>query len=286
MTAFDPIRRSLLIAGAGVAVSAFRPGDSLFAPKADLIARWRAHDPNGDVVADHDAWADLLSRRLSVDRAGVARVAYGDFTSADRRQLDDHLARLAAVDVDRMTRPRQYAFWLNLYNAAVVQTVLTHYPVRSIQDIDTSPGLFSNGPWKAPAVRVGGATLSLDDVEHGVLRPIFKDPRIHYAVNCAAVGCPNLRGEPYVSARLDAQLDEQARLYVNDPRGIGFDRRGGPVVSRIYAWFCEDFGRNDAEVLDHIRRYAAPDLLRRLNGVDEIAETRYDWALNDAATAG
>lgn len=276
-------RRAILTAGLAIPLLAFRSGDSLFAPSAKAIERWRPHDPSSTTTVDHSAWAAILARLHVMDDAGVARVHYGRATTEDRQAVTAYLIAMAAVPVARLNRSEQIAYWINLYNAGVLSTVLAHYPVRSIQDIDTSPGLFASGPWKAPDLRVGGTALSLDDIEHGIIRPFAKDPRIHYAVNCGAVGCPNLLGEPYVADRLDAQLDAQAAAFVNHPRGVAFDREDRLVVSRIYAWFCEDFGDTDAGVLTHIRQYAAPDLLRRLRGVTRIEDARYDWALNDAA---
>ena len=287
-------RRSFLKRGATTVATltlapplmAFRSGDSLFAPDAEAIPGWDAHDPASTLQVDHGPWAALLQKLHVTDEAGVARLRYGAAAVEDRANLDAYLARLAATPVAKLNRPEQFAYWTNLYNAETIRTVLAHYPVRSIQDIDTSPGLFSSGPWKAKTIRVGDASLSLDDVEHGILRPYFPDPRIHYAVNCAAIGCPNLRNEPFLAARLEQQLEEQAAAYVNDSRGVSFDREGRLVVSRIYAWFCEDFGDTEAGVLAHIRQYARPNLQRRLRGVSRIEDARYDWALNDAATAG
>jgi Protein of unknown function, DUF547 len=126
-----------------------------------------------------------------------------------------------------------------------------------------------------------GVTLSLDDIEHGILRPIFKDPRVHYAVNCASVGCPNLGTEAFTGAKLNAQLEQAAKDYVNSPRGVRFDN-GEPVVSSIYVWFIDDFGGTDQGVLNHLRKYAAPDLGQRLAGVKALGGDAYDWSLNDA----
>lgn len=283
----DKIARRTFLTGALAApLLGFRSSDSLFAPSAEAIERWRPRDPVAAIRVDHGGWAKLLGKLRTIDAAGVARIRYGAATADDRQALDTYIADMGALPVARLARPEQFAYWINLYNASVVRTVLNHYPVRSIQDIDTSPGLFSSGPWKAKTIKVGDALLSLDNVEHGVLRPFFKDPRIHYALNCAAIGCPNIRGEPFVADRLDAQLREQAIAYVNDPRGVAFDREGRLVVSRIYAWFCEDFGETDQGVLAHIRKYAAPDLRRRLQGLKHIEDAHYDWALNDASSTG
>lgn len=256
------------------------------APRAELWERWTAHDPASAAAVDHSAWDRFLARylRLPPDGRGATRVAYGEVTPDDRRELERYVEGLAATRVSALARDEQFAFWANLYNALTVRVVLDRYPVRSIRDIDISPGWFADGPWGAKLVRVEGEELSLDDVEHRILRPIWRDPRVHYAVNCAAVGCPSLRPRAFRAATLDADLDEAARAFVNDPRGVRVE--GGRVVaSRIYAWFREDWG-TDAAVLDHLRAHAAPALRAELEGRTTIDGHAYDWSLNDAAPGG
>ena len=134
-------------------------------------------------------------------------------------------------------------------------------------------------------ITVEGEPLSLDDIEHRILRPIWRDPRIHYAVNCASVGCPNLQAKPFEAADLDRMLDMAAIDFVNSPRGVRLDARR-LRVSSIYVWFEEDFGGDDAGVIRHLMAYATPGLAMRLQRLDEIAGHGYDWSLNDAAQEG
>lgn len=284
-----PLRRRLLgcLAAlvATVPLAGFTDAESLFAPSADLWPRWQAHDPNGTGAPDYAAWNRLLATYLTTDGAGVSRFDYGAVTPEDRAALDRHVAALAAEPVSGLTRPRQFAYWINLYNALTVQVVLAHYPVETIRDIDISPGLFADGPWDAPLVEVEGEALSLNDIEHRILRPIWRDPRIHYAVNCASVGCPNLAPTAYRAETLERDLDRAARAYVNDPRGVSMER-GRVTVSKIYNWFHEDFGSSEVRVIEHLKRYAEPDLARRLDRLGRIDGTVYDWSLNDARAAG
>jgi hypothetical protein len=159
--------------------------------------------------------------------------------------------------------------------------VLDHYPVRSIRDIDISPGLFANGPWREPLVSVDGKALSLDDIEHHILRPIWREPRIHYIVNCASAGCPDLPPEALTAENADAVMDRAARAYINHPRGARM--AGGKLfVSKLYRWFAADFG-DEAGLADHLRRYAEPGSGAALAGTREIGYGRYDWSLNDCA---
>ena len=256
--------------------------EALFAPKAELWERWEAHDPEATGRIDHGPWRRLLAAYVSRDAAGVNRVAYGRVTPADREALGDYIAGLAALPIGAYSRAEQLAYCINLYNALTVRLVLDHPGVGSIHDIDLSPGLLASGPWGKKLVRIEGAEVSLNDIEHRILRPIWKDARIHYAVNCAAVGCPNLRRTAFTGENAEALLELAARDYVNNPRGARFDGQGGLVVSSLYSWYREDFGGGEAGVLAHLRRYAEPQLARRLEGVDTIARDRYDWTLNRA----
>lgn len=256
--------------------------EALFAPSKDLWPRWTAHDERSTYVVDHSVFDRLLARYLGVDDAGVARFAYGRVTPADREALRGYLKALAAVPVSRLSRREQLAFWINLYNALTVDVVLAHYPVRSILDINISPGLFARGPWDNPLIQVEGEPLTLNDIEHRILRPIWNDARIHYAVNCASVSCPNLQRHAFSGATADRMLDAAARAYVNDRRGARIEGGGRLIVSKIYDWYQEDFGGSEQGVIAHLRSYAAPALAAALTGV-RIDSYEYDWSLNDAS---
>ena len=277
-------RRSILAAGlaGGALVTTARPAGA--APASDLWPRWTTHDPDGTLSVDHATWDGFLSQYRREDAAGVARINYSAVTDADRRALDGYLQQLASTPVDSLSRPEQFAYWANFYNALTLQVILDHYPVDSIRDVDISPGLFSNGPWGAKLVTVAGEELSLDDMEHRILRPIWQDPRIHYAVNCAAVGCPNLLPQALRPATLETDLEAAARAYVNDPRGARIDGDGDLIVSSIYDWFEEDFGGSEVGVLAHLRRYADGPLVAALAGRTRIDDNDYDWTLNDTTS--
>jgi hypothetical protein len=252
------------------------------APKADLWQRWTAHDPGATATIDHSPWDRFLKTYVSAFPDGVNRVAYARVSDAGRERLDRYIDVLTAVPISVYSRDEQRAYWINLYNALTVQVVLNHYPVKSIRRI--KPNLFSIGPWRKKLITVEGEQLSLDDIEHRILRPIWRDPRLHYAVNCAAIGCPNLQTEAYTASNTDALLDRGAQKYVNNARGAAF-RNGRLIVSSIYEWFQEDFGNSDQGVIQHLQRYAEPALASRLNGAKRISGDRYDWTLNDAARA-
>ncbi len=249
-------------------------------PKAELWPRWSAFDAASTRIIDHSAWDRWLGEYVMTSRDGVNLVSYGRVTSLDRRALDGYIAMLAATRVSRLNRAEQMALWINLYNALTVKVVLDRYPVESIQRIGISPGWFSIGPWGRKLVRVEGEQVSLDDIEHRILRPIWRDPRIHYVVNCAAIGCPDLARLAYTGARLEAMLEAAASGHINNWRGADFED-GELYVSSLYDWYVEDFGGSEGAVLAHLRRYAEPELLRRLNKISGISGYRYDWDLNE-----
>lgn len=256
---------------------AFSPSVSTAAGEANKLAAWSA---NSAIEVDHGAWRDFLARYVVASPDGINRVRYGAVADEDRRSLDGYIVQMAVVDPTALGKDEAFAYWTNLYNALTVDLILDRYPVKSIRDI--KPSLLAIGPWKMIVVAVNGQQLTLDDIEHGILRARWKDPRTHYAVNCASIACPNLRAEPFTGENLGEALDQAARDYVNNERGVHFDKSGRLVASSIYDWFREDFGGSEQGVIDHLLRYAEPALAERLRRTRDIAKYEYDWTLNDA----
>ncbi len=252
------------------------------APAPEPWAQWQAYDPAASATIDHGEWDRFLKIYVRLGKDGIARLAYAAVTPADRAALAAYVDRLADIAPSRFARPEQLAYWINLYNALTIKTVLAHFPVQSIRDIRISPGLFAAGPWGKKLVAVEGEKLSLDDIEHRILRPIWHDPRVHYAVNCASLGCPNLAQEAYRADNFERLLETGARDYINHARGARVEN-GRLRVSSIYVWFHEDFGDSDAGVIAHLRRYGAPALAAALADTARIDGHDYDWTLNDAA---
>jgi hypothetical protein len=242
----------------------------------------------GQPAAAEGAYADLLARYIVVGSDGINRVDYTGWqaASADRQALFAFVERQAGLRPSAMAPAERFAYWTNLYNALTLKVVLDAYPVGSIREIRSKGRLFDlkslAGPWRTRLVTVEGRQMSLDDIEHGRLRAEFGDPRIHYAVNCASIGCPNLLARPWQAATLEADLDAAARAYVNHSRGVTVLGEGRLRVSSLYKWYVEDFGGSDAGIVVHLRRYAAPPLAARLDGRVRIVDDGYDWSLNDA----
>ncbi len=273
----------VILAGLGGGAALFSAPASAASP-AEAFAAFRA---GSEATVDHSAWDRLLKAYVVLGDDGIARADYARFKAEGHAAVKQYVRDLEAVDVAALDRPEQFAFWANLYNAKTIDVVLDAYPVRSIKDIRLGGGLlatFTGGPWKAKVTKVAGMELSLDDIEHAILRPIFKDPRVHYAVNCASIGCPNLGPEAFTGTDLERQLDAAARVYVNHPRGATVSK-GGLVVSSIYSWFQTDFGGDDQGVIAHLRTYGNDSLKSELSGVTSIRDHAYDWSLNDTRPA-
>lgn len=225
---------------------------------------------------DHSAWDALLKRHVVVQPgAHASKVDYAGF-ARDRAALKGYLGALSAVPrgtFDAWPRDERKAFLINAYNAFTVEKILARYPdIGSIWDF----GKIFGNPFKDKFFELLGAPMSLDGIEHGMLRRrgAYDDPRIHYAVNCASIGCPMLREEAYVAARLEAQLDEQAARFLSD-RSRNRYRDGRLEVSKIFNWFAEDF----EPLPKYLERHAA--VLGYPGGDVPIGFLDYDWALND-----
>ena len=243
----------------------------------ELDKRFSAHDESSTKSIDHSVWNGILMSYLDVNHpSGVNRFDYASFSTDDSQELDDYIGMLESTVIDGFKRDEQMAYWINFYNALTVRVILDHYPLKSIRDISL-PGSRS-GPWKAKLVTVKGVQLSLDDMEHAILRPIWKDARIHYAVNCASIGCPNLAATAYTAANLESMLDNAAGEYINHPRGVNRKSRR-LELSSIYKWYSEDFGDRN-ELKAHLLKYAKGDTVDMIKGASGSPRYDYDWDLN------
>jgi hypothetical protein len=275
----SPMRTLLLLL---IGVVAIGVASASAAPPAQLWERWLAHDPDSMDRIDHSEWDAFLTRHVRIGGDGVHRIAYGAVSPADRASLSGYLQRLGRVPISTYARSEQAAFWINLYNALTVQLVLDHYPIATIRDIGISPAASGrSGIWDRKLIEVEGEMLSLNDIANRILRPIWRDPRIHYALSCAALGCPNLQPGPFEGDRLEQQLSKAAMGYINDPRCIQIEgRRLG--LSSMYRWYRDDFGGTDRGIINHLMAYAEPRLAMVLQGFDQISDDGFDWRLNDA----
>ncbi len=253
------------------------------APKADLWPVWLANNPASTATIDHSVWDQFLKTYVRTGAPdGINRVAYAAVPNTEKAALQTDIARLEAVRIDDFNRNEQRAYWMDLYNEATVLLILQHLPVKSILDIHLGGGLFTRGPWDSKFLMIEGRQLSLNDIEHRIIRPIWPDPMNHYGLNCASLGCPNLMPQAFTADNLVSLLAQNARDYINNPAHVNVTG-DGLSVSNIYVWYQADFGGSDQGVIDHLAQFAAPALKTQLTSVHEIARHQYDWDLNAAA---
>ncbi len=210
-----------------------------------------------------------------------ANVDYAKLKS-DPVELDVYLKEIAAVpavEFARWSEVDRLALLLNLYNAQTLRLIINHYPLKSIRDIGTLPG----AAWRELIVRQGGQVMSLDHLENKIIRVDYREPRIHFALVCAAVSCPPLRGEPYTGARLNAQLDEQARVFLATPAKNRFDAASGTLhLSQIFKWYGDDFTKPAGSLAAYVKPFLPEAQRTALTDPARVKVkfTDYDWALN------
>jgi hypothetical protein len=221
-------------------------------------------------AVNHNIFEKLLSKYNSDGTVDYAGLKY------EEKLLDSYLESLAGTDIAVLSRKEKFAFYANAYNAWTIKLILSGYPgITSIKDM----GSLLKSPWKKKFVRIGGKVVTLDHIEHDILRPQFKDPRVHFVVNCASKGCPPLLEKPLTGISLDAQLDSATKNFINNPR---FNRIEGNriYVSSIFKWFKEDF---EGGVMEFFHKYATGGLKIALDADKEKPKIKYldyDWTLN------
>ncbi len=276
------LMRSRRLVAINLLVLAVAAGAARAASKADLWARWQQQDAASAQKIDHGAWDAFLKKFVAAPHpSGIHRVRYQAVGPADFKALQDYLGALQAVAISRYSRSEQKTFWINLYNALTVDLVLSRFPVASIRDINISPGIAVRGPWGAKLFTVENEKLSLDDIEHRILRPIWKDSRIHYALSWATLGGPNLQPLAFSAENSEGLLEKAAREFINHPRGVSI-QKGRLQVSSLYVWFQEDFGASADGLMDHWQEFADPPLAEALGKYSGGLAHDYDWRLNAA----
>ena len=222
-------------------------------------------------AVDNSLYGELLKKYV-----WNGKVDYAGFKTEEAK-LDRYLKILENVDSGILSRNEQFAFYINAYNAWTIKLILSGYPgVTSIKDL----GSLLKSPWKKKIVRIDGKVITLDHVEHEILRPRYKDPRVHFAINCAAKSCPPLRPEPFNGNILDRQLDDSTRSFINNPQSYRLDD-SELYVSTIFKWFSEDFNE---DIFGFFLKYATGNLKKELKSKSErivVKYIEYDWSLNE-----
>jgi|TARA_B110000971_G_scaffold51813_1_gene52499 hypothetical protein len=252
------------------------------APASELWGKWASYDINSNLTIDHSEWNDLTHRFVTPSKDGINRLAYSKFQQGEKKQLQAYILSLSKTPIRQYNRDEQKSYWINLYNAVTINLILDNYPIASIREIES--GFFSFGPWDKELIMVEGEKISLNDIEHRILRPIWKDPRIHYAVNCASIGCPNLQSKAFTAENAEALLNLAAVEFINHARAVKV-KNNKLRVSSIYNWYKVDFGGTDVSIINHLRQYAKPELAEQLSNIGSIDnDDHYNWSINSLSS--
>ncbi|AUI85227.1 hypothetical protein BS333_01825 [Vibrio azureus] len=245
---------------------------SLFAaPKAELWPYWQQSNEQNNAEISHKIWQQLLDRYL-IQQDENTLFQYKNVSADDKVQLKKYIQHLANLDPLQYRQAEQYAYWVNLYNAITVDLILDNYPLKSITKLG---GLFTFGPWEEKIIKINNKDLTLNDIEHRILRPIWQDPRTHYAVNCASLGCPNLQTQAFTADNTQAILESAAKTFINSSKGV-LIQGNTAQLSSIYDWFAADFG-GEKQIFNHIVKYAP-----QYTNFSGKVKYGYDWNLNQA----
>jgi uncharacterized membrane protein YdjX (TVP38/TMEM64 family) len=270
-----PVVATLVLIGTVLACAQRDALSGLFGPPQVTLREAYADKP-GSTTFDHGPYDELLRKHVAeggwVDYAGLKK---------DAETLDKYIKSIGAAPFDRLGRDDKLALLINAYNAFTLRLILDHYPVKSIKDIP------ADKRWKDRRWQVGAQTWSLDEIEHEQIRPKFREPRVHFALVCAAIGCPPLRVEAYTGARLEEQLADQARYVHAHKRWFRFDEQRGVVhLTPLYDWFGDDFKQVASSVLEFAATYSAPLKKALVAGREIHVEwLDYDWTLNNQENA-
>lgn len=248
------------------------------APGAADWAEWNRSDEQNFATIDHGVWDGLL-RRYVVEghKSGINRFRYGEVTPADQAELDGYILGLTKLDPRTYSRAEQLAYWINLYNALTVQLILDRFPVTDISRIRID----GVEPWSAKLVTVAGRPLSLDDIEHRILVPIWRDHRVLFGLACAGLGCPDIQPRACTGPNSRELLTSAGRKFVNSDRGMSIAGARGPLrASRVLETYERDFGRDRKDFLRLMAHYAEDRKALYLLGYKGDIQYRDDWTLN------
>jgi hypothetical protein len=244
-----------------------------------LWPTWEVNNPLSKETISHQLWQEFLNKHVLVNDEEINLIDYGNINQQDLDSIKEYIKYLSQIDISNYNRQEQLAYWINLYNALTVQTVANYYPVANIQEINISPGLFSVGPWGANLITINNIPLTLDDINNRIIRPIWNDPRTHYALNNATIGAPNLSKQAYLSSQIEQQLNNSATVYINSFRGAQVIE-GKLIISKIYDWYEEDFGGTKRDVIKHLLQFAREPLQSQLKHTNTIDSYIYNWHIN------
>lgn len=247
--------------------------------KKILWSQWVIFSPLSNKHISHQAFQQFLNKYRVKVKSGLVYIDYKNITQTDITALNDYIDKLTQINLKEYNRNEQLAYWINLYNALIIRIIFDHYPVDNIKEINISPTLFSTGPFDTNLIKIGHHHLSLRDIINRILRPIWNDPRILYALYDGSIGGPTLFHKVFDARTLETSLNQVSFAYINSLRAVQiFDKQ--LVVSRIYDWYEEDFGGSKQAVIEHIKQFALPPLDKNLANIKTISGYIYNWHLN------
>ena len=198
--------------------------------------------------------------------------------------LNSYINSLVTVDestFNKWSEEQTLTYLINLYNAATIKLVVDNYPVKSIKDINKE----GQGPWKLKVVNLFGKKISLDHLEHEIIRQNYNEPRVHFALVCAAVGCPKLPSQSFMPSKLEEQFAERTRLFLSEKDKNFIDENQKTVyLSSIFDWFAQDFNKTHGSVLGFVKEYLPAEEAKKINSDYSLKFTEYDWNLNEGSS--
>lgn len=240
-------------------------------------AYWdKSNDWNREAI-NHQAWDNILKHHVVKKETGVNRFRYGELNHSDKKSLSKYIDTLSATDPRKYSRKEQQAYWLNLYNALTVKVISDHYPVKSFSEIGSKHS--SKGHLNSQLVSVTGQWLSLNDIENRILRPIWKDHKVHFGLNCADMSCPGLLPVAFTGNNVKALLKESGREFINHKNGVTL-KNGRLTASSMFSQYREDFARDDKALLKVFAHYADDRLALYLLGFQGKIDYIHDRSLN------
>ncbi len=233
------------------------------------------------LVLNLKPWQNFLTKYIdTLQPDGLNRLNYKAVTKEDQKSLQGFLLQAQKLNLSKLPADAQRAAWINIYNVQTVVLVLDHFPIKSIRDIQKTDAAGKNlSAWDIPLLNIEGQSLSLNNIESDILRKKWKDARIHFALNCASIGCPNLSAKVFTAENLNAQLESGARKFLNSKRAQNFSN-GKLTLSSLFDWYKADFGGTDPAVLTFIAKFVSKENAALLQAYTGKIEYQYDWNLN------
>jgi hypothetical protein len=255
-----------------ITLMSFNFFEPVSAPKPKIWPQWETFNPVSLESINHNQWDQILKVYLKKNINYINLMDYGRLKKDGKKALDEYIEVLNETPISLYSRNEQKAFWINLYNALTVQIIAAYYPVNSILEIPSA--------WDKKLAKVNGIDISLNDIQHKILRPIWRDALIHYSLNQGALSSPNLLRIAFTGRNVNQLIELASHSYINNHPATHI-RNGNLVVSKMYSWFKEDFGGTDQNIIFHLRNFAEVELLEILEKKNSIKTFEFDWSLND-----